>query len=32
MDTKNNVIEEVLINRFTTAADFYQDENINHNN
>jgi hypothetical protein len=31
MDTKNKMIEEVLSNRFTTAADLYQDENINHN-
>ncbi len=32
MDMKNNMIEEVLSNRFTTAADLYQDKNINHNN
>ncbi len=31
METKHKMIEEVLSNRFTTAAYLYQDENINHN-
>jgi hypothetical protein len=26
------MIDEVLSNQFTIAADLYQDENINHNN
>ncbi len=32
ISTKNDMIKEFLSNRFTTAADLYEDENINHNN